>query len=190
MTNAKVYAQQDCYNAFKGKVGDINYCGDNSNYENGFYIANIKIKPFRTPHDATYSVGYRIEGEGKVFALATDLGVVNDAIFRHLQGADFAVVECNHDIQMLKNGSYPDILKKRILGNRGHLANVEGANVVAKLCNLGTKQFMLAHLSEDNNLPKLALEENISALKKIGATQQDVSLEVLNQYKPSKIYEV
>ena len=127
-TQAKVYAHPQCFKAIAGKVGDIDYCGDNENYENGFYIGGVFVKPFRTPHDATYSVGYRIEGEGKVFALATDLGVVTESILKHLTGTDLTIIESNHDINMLKKGHYPEQLKRRIMSNRGHLANFETAN--------------------------------------------------------------
>lgn len=189
-TGATVFAHQDCYKAFGSKLGDMNYCGNNNNYECGFEIGSVKIKPFRTPHDAAYSVGYRIEGEGKAVTLATDLGVVTDGILKHLQNSDLAIVETNHDIEMLKKGNYPEQLKRRILGNHGHLANVEAAKVIAKLAEGNTKAFLLAHLSEDNNIPALAFNEVHEELHKIGACGKDVCLEVLGQYKPSKIFEV
>lgn len=188
-TAAMVYAHPQCYKAISGKIGDVNYCGDNVNYENGFYIGDVFIKPFRTPHDAAYSVGYRIEGEGKAFALATDLGVVTDSILKHLTNTDLTIIESNHDIKMLKEGKYPEPLKKRIMSNRGHLANVETAMALCKLAPT-SKRFLLAHLSEDNNLKKLAFDESNNALKKIGVTPADITLDVLDQYKPSKIYDI
>lgn len=189
LTDATIYAHPQCFRAIAGRVGDVNYCGDNDNYENGFRIGDVLIKPFRTPHDATYSVGYRIEGEGKVFALATDLGVVTDSVIKHLTNTDLTIIESNHDIEMLKKGSYPLLLKHRILGNRGHLANVETAKAVEKLAN-SSKRFLLAHLSEDNNLKELAFNETSNVLKKLGATSGDILLDVLDQYVPSKIYDI
>ncbi len=188
-TQAKVYAHPQCFKAIVGKVGDVDYCGDNENYENGFYIGGVFVKPFRTPHDATYSVGYRIEGEGKVFALATDLGVVTESILKHLTGTDLTVIESNHDINMLKKGHYPEQLKRRIMSNRGHLANFETANAILKLAP-SSKRFLLAHLSEDNNLKELAFKESVNALKSIGAEKGDIILDILDQYIPSKIYDI
>lgn len=188
-TDAIVYAHPTCFKAISGRVGDINYCGDNNNYENGFKIGEVLIKPFRTPHDAAYSVGYRIEGEGKVFALATDLGVVTDSIIKHLTGTDLTILESNHDINMLKKGSYPEQLKRRILSNRGHLSNIETAMAVTKIAPT-SKRLLLAHLSEDNNLKELAYRETETALKRLGATCSDVSLDILDQYIPSKIYHI
>ncbi len=146
------------------------------------------IKPFRTPHDAAYSVGYRIEGEGKSFALATDLGVVTDSILKHLMNTDITIIESNHDIEMLKKGNYPDMLKRRIMSNRGHLANMETAKAVTKLAE-SSKRFLLAHLSEDNNLKELAYNETNNVLKKLGVTNE-ITLDVLDQYKPSKIFDI
>ncbi len=188
-TDAVVYAHPECFKAISGKLGDVNYCGDNENYENGFHIGDVYIKPFRTPHDAAYSVGYRIEGEGKTFALATDLGVVTESIFKHLSNTDLTIIESNHDIKMLKYGKYPEPLKKRIMSNHGHLANVETAIAICKLAPT-SKRFLLAHLSEDNNLKQLAFDESNNALKKIGVTTADITLDVLDQYIPSKIYEI
>ncbi len=188
-TNAVVYAHPQCYKAIADRVGDVNYCGDNENFENGFKIGDVFIKPFRTPHDAAYSVGYRIEGEGKTFALATDLGVVTDSILKHLKGTDITIIESNHDINMLKKGSYPEQLKRRIMSNRGHLANIETAMAVNKLAE-SSKRFLLAHLSEDNNLKKLAFHETNNVLKRLGATKSDISLDILDQYIPSKIYDI
>ncbi len=187
-TGSMVYAHPQCYKAIMGRVGDVNYCGDNENYENGFKIGNVLIKPFRTPHDAAYSVGYRIEGEGKSFALATDLGVVTDSILKHLMNTDITIIESNHDIEMLKKGNYPDMLKRRIMSNRGHLANMETAKAVTKLAE-SSKRFLLAHLSEDNNLKELAYNETNNVLKKLGVTNE-ITLDVLDQYKPSKIFDI
>lgn len=187
--NATIYAHPQCFDVIKGRLGDVDYCGDNDNYENGFNIGGVYIKPFRTPHDATYSVGYRIEGEGKSFALATDLGVVTDSILKHLSNTDLTIIESNHDIQMLKKGSYPTQLKFRILSNRGHLANIETAKAVETLAPT-CKRFLLAHLSEDNNLKELAYKETSTALARIGATTGDIMLDVLDQYVPSKIYDI
>lgn len=185
-TGAMVYAPTQCFSAIKGTLGDVNYCGDNANYENGFCIGGVRVKPFRTPHDAEYSVGYRLSAEGKVFALATDLGVVTDSVLKHLTGANLTIIESNHDINMLKKGSYPEPLKRRILSNRGHLSNVETAAAISKLAR-EADTFLLAHLSEDNNLKELAYKESFAALQRLGAADS-VALDVLDQYTPSKIF--
>ena len=119
-------------------------------------IGRLTVKAFPTMHDTEESVGYRICGDRSKLAVATDLGIVTDDVVEGMRGVDFAVLESNHDVAMLKSGSYPYHLKKRILSNRGHLSN-EASSVLAKTLALsGTKQVLLAHLSKENNTPELA----------------------------------
>ena len=75
------------------------------------------------------------------------------------------------------------------MSNRGHLANFETANAILKLAP-SSKRFLLAHLSEDNNLKELAFKESGNALKSIGAEKGDIILDILDQYIPSKIYDI
>lgn len=131
-------------------------------------IGDILVSSFMTPHDSMMSVGYRIEffdGEEKrAFGVATDIGYVTEDIKKGLLGCEAVVLESNHDIEMLKRGSYPQMLKQRILSNRGHLSNADSASFAAFLAANGTNSFVLAHLSEENNEPTLALEEARNAI--------------------------
>lgn len=127
-------------------------------------IDSIKIRAFRTPHDARFSVGYRFEGSG-IFALATDTGMITDEMIDGLSGTDTALIEANHDIEMLKNGPYPYFLKNRILSDRGHLSNNECGKLAISLANSGTKHIILGHLSRENNTPEKALETVCNALE-------------------------
>lgn len=188
-TNAVVYAPPLCYDKFKSKLGNFNYAGNNDNYESGFDIENIKVSAFRTPHDSSYSVGYKLESEGKTCVIATDLGVVTQGILDNLLGADMAVLESNHDVEMLKNGSYPIELKKRILSSKGHLSNDMTARTIGRLVESGTKKILLAHLSEDNNRPEIAYAQSYKVIENLGAAG-DVNLDIAWQYKPSKITEI
>lgn len=131
-------------------------------------VGDITVSSFMTPHDSLMSVGYRIEffdGEKKrAFGVATDIGYVTEDIKEGLYGCEAVVIESNHDVEMLKCGPYPQELKKRILSNRGHLSNKDSAELCAYLASGGTKAFLLAHLSEENNEPTLALEETERAI--------------------------
>ena len=122
--------------------------------EDGFRLGGVQIMPFSTSHDAADPVGYRVQGS-KCMALATDLGFVTASVQAAIDGADVLVLEANHDPEVLKNGSYPWPLKRRILSNRGHLANSDAAWALARLRKQPEKVF-LAHLSEENNRPELA----------------------------------
>lgn len=126
---------------------------------------NIYVETFETPHDAEGSVGYIINHGEKRFGYATDLGFVPQNILTRLRGCDTVVLESNHDPHMLAAGPYPYSLKKRVSGARGHLSNPDCAVCAADLAQNGTKTLILAHLSEKNNMPELALQQTKAALK-------------------------
>ena len=126
-------------------------------------VGNLHFHSFPTPHDSEGSVGYRITVKGKeathTIGYATDLGAVTPTVETELTGCEAVVIECNHDEAMLREGPYPADLKRRIASRHGHLSNPDCAALCARLSLSGTKRFLLAHLSETNNLPELALGE-------------------------------
>lgn len=132
---------------------------------NGFFIGNAKIFPIPTLHDALGSCGWRIETPEGVFGLCTDLGIVTEEVLDGLCGTDIALIEANHDVQMLLNGPYPPILKRRILSEFGHLSNDAAAGLAVTLCANGTQQLILGHLSRHNNTPGKALGTVDAALR-------------------------
>ena len=128
---------------------------ENMNAVDGaFRLFGLRITPFSVPHDAADPVGYRIEGDSTV-TICTDLGFVTQSVAASIDGADVLVLEANHDAELLKNGRYPWPLKRRILGNHGHLANTDAAWAVAHL-ERKPRDIFLAHLSQENNRPDLA----------------------------------
>lgn len=131
-------------------------------------VGALTVKAFRTPHDSRMSVGYRIEfrdGEKTLsVGVATDMGYASDEVIEGLSGCEAIVLEANHDVDMLMEGRYPYELKKRILSRRGHLSNSDSAALALTLADRGTKGFILAHLSEENNRPEIAYDEISSAL--------------------------
>ena len=131
-------------------------------------LDTLCVKSFPTPHDSAASVGFRFSfeenGERHEVGYATDVGYLSDAVIEGLLGCEAVVLECNHDIEMLKEGPYPYSLKQRILSRRGHLSNVDCATLCAKLAEHGTKYILLAHLSETNNTPDTAFDEVFGAL--------------------------
>ena len=120
-------------------------------------LPGVWVTAFPTSHDCPGSVGYLIETGSHRFGYATDLGVITDAIMNLLAGSDCIVIESNHDEEMLRYGRYPVFLKRRILSDHGHLSNDACAEAVARFAERGTRHFLLAHLSQENNLPETAL---------------------------------
>ncbi|MFV0637139.1 MBL fold metallo-hydrolase [Mitsuokella sp.] len=119
-----------------------------------FRLGSLTVDPFNIPHDAADPVGYRLLGSSRC-TLATDLGFVTASVQEAIDGADVLVLEANHDPDVLKHGDYPWALKRRILSNRGHLANADAAWALVRMKKKPTHVF-LAHLSEKNNTPELA----------------------------------
>ena len=124
-------------------------------HDGGLCVGDVRITAFPTPHDASASFGYRIEGS-EVFAFATDTGHISDELLEGLQGADTVVIEANHDKVMLKNGPYPPFLKQRVLSKHGHLSNDDCAKLACLLADSGTRQIILGHISQQNNTPEVA----------------------------------
>ncbi len=127
-------------------------------------LKSTSICAVGTPHDSRGSVGFRIRAGEEKIGYFTDIGHLSESVLRGLSGCRRVVIESNHDIEMLKNGSYPYSLKQRILSDRGHLSNELCAKLLPHLAAFGTESFMLAHLSEENNRPDVAYEESLAAL--------------------------
>lgn len=126
--------------------------------EKDFQIKELTVHPFSISHDAANPVAYRISSGRKQMAVATDMGTYNDYIVENLSGLDALLLEANHDVNMLETGSYPYLLKRRILGDRGHLSNELSGKLLTKVLHDGLKHIFLGHLSKENNFAELAYE--------------------------------
>lgn len=121
-----------------------------------FELCDMEIYPFAVSHDAAEPVAYRVCGENRSVAVATDLGYYDEYTVEHLKGLDAVLIESNHDINMLQVGTYPYYLKQRILGSRGHLSNENAGRLLGEILHDGLKSVMLGHLSKENNYEALA----------------------------------
>ena len=139
-----------------GIDGGAAFENDMRGITDAFMIGGVTVRPFSISHDAAEPCGFRIEGS-RCCTLATDLGVVTDTVQEAMEGADVLVLEANHDADLLRQGSYPWPLKRRILSHRGHLANADAAWALTRLQQHPRKVY-LAHLSEENHRPALACD--------------------------------
>ena len=121
-----------------------------------FRIGGLEIRLAPTPHDAVGSCSVVIADAETSLGICTDLGRPTETIRRHLDGVDGLILEMNHDLQMLLEGPYPEVLKRRIRSDLGHLSNDQAADLLAQLLHPGLQHLSLAHLSEQNNLPEIA----------------------------------
>jgi len=129
-----------------------------------FQIGDIGVTPFTIPHDAADPVGFVFNVEGVRIGFVTDLGYMPTSVRTHLRGCDGLVIESNHDLEMLRVGPYPWAVKQRVMSRTGHLSNEELAKFLATDYDGGASFIVLAHLSENNNLPEVALASAENAL--------------------------
>lgn len=149
-----------------------------------FEIGNIGIRSFSISHDAADPVGYSLFADGKKYSIATDTGIITENIFSSISGSDYVLLEANHDVDMLMYGEYPFELKKRILSERGHLSNDTAAQIAVQLLKNNTRNIMLSHLSDKNNIPDVAFRTVSEELKKHGAVLgSDINLKVAGRYE-------
>ncbi len=178
-----VYANEPTWAAMESSIGkidnkNIRYINSNESFE----IKSIGAVSFDTPHDASSPVGYSFEAGGLKMSIATDMGCEKQNVTDALCGSDIVLLESNHDVQMLKNGTYPAMLKKRILGKLGHLSNEAAANIATTLLKNGTRAILLGHLSEQNNMPDIAYSVVKKALCEAGAKiDKDIRLAVASK---------
>ena len=123
-----------------------------------FSLGDLTIKPFHIDHDAADPVAYRIQSGNKSVAVATDLGHFNQYTIDHLLDLDAVLLESNHDLRMLETGPYPYYLKRRIMGDFGHLSNENAGRLLNCILSGRLKHILLGHLSKENNMPELAYE--------------------------------
>lgn len=155
------------------------------------YIEDLKINPFSIPHDASNPVCYTFEGEGHKAGVATDLGTYDDYIISRLEGCEILLLEANHDINMLQVGSYPYMLKRRILGDKGHLSNDNSGRLLCDLVQSGLKYIFLGHLSKENNYPELAYETVRYELEQNGLLpSENLNIWVAKRDEPSRLVSV
>ncbi len=126
--------------------------------DEAFCIGDMTITPFSICHDAANPCAFRVDAKGASAAVVTDLGNYSQYTVNHLLGLDAVLLEANHDVRMLETGPYPYYLKKRIMGNEGHLSNDSAGRLLGELLHDGFQKALLGHLSKENNFADLAYE--------------------------------
>lgn len=161
-----VYANAGTWEGMQADVGPV-ALRNMRMFETGreFYAEKLLIQSFPTPHDARESVGYSFAAEDRRASVMTDIGYVPEALLDAVGKSDLLLIESNHDEEMLKVGPYPYPLKRRILGDQGHLSNENCGKTLCKLYKRGVRCAILGHLSKENNYEQLALETVRSELR-------------------------
>ena len=199
------YSNFETWDAVKDIVGDERHVTFDSG--DRFTIGDIEVKSFATHHDSAGAVSYSFFHSGKQISILTDTGYVCDRIFNEIKDSDLIALEANHDVNVLQMGRYPYYVKRRILGDGGHLSNEAAADCIVRMIREEDEEqqkkrtVLLAHLSKENNSPEMAMltvknrlaEEGISAAD-IGAggplADGGIEMGVITRDSVSPVFEV
>ncbi|MBT3319265.1 MAG: MBL fold metallo-hydrolase [Clostridia bacterium] len=175
--NIPLYATRMTWQAANGKLGNILAHNMREIGKSDFFVDDLLVEPFDTPHDAADSVGFCVSRGAKKIGVATDLGYFPKSVEHRLHACDLVLLEANHDKKMLAHGPYPHHLKQRIKSRHGHLSNDDAAHAAIKLTAAGVSSILLGHLSEQNNEARLAFRTVTDALMSEGIVPgKDISL--------------
>ncbi len=164
-----VYSNKSTFRAMQPIIKEIDFRNCRLfRSDEDFYIGELNILPFRTPHDAAESVGFIFTDGASKLAYMTDIGVFRESMFNAAAGSQLIFIEANHDVRMLKNGPYPYVLKQRILSENGHLSNENCGKALARLYETGVRFAVLAHLSAENNTEEKAFSTVTRVLEEAG----------------------
>ena len=138
-----------------GDIPDLQLFGSHTS---DFAIGDIRVTPYAVPHDAREPVQYTFSFKQKKLGILTDAGSLTPHLVATLDGVDALLVECNHDLDMLRDGPYPPRLQARVGGDYGHLSNQQAAQLLSMIDLTLLQYLVIGHISEKNNTPELALD--------------------------------
>jgi phosphoribosyl 1,2-cyclic phosphodiesterase len=149
---------QACKKILRDKLGAAWQCQKLESFSAGssFDIGDIAVTPFTIPHDAADPVAFTFRAEGVKVGICTDLGYMPRSVRDHIRACDLLMMESNHDLEMLRIGSYPWSVKQRVMSRVGHLSNESLAEFFTNDYDGGAAFVVLAHISEQNNHPEIA----------------------------------
>jgi len=153
-----------------GDIPDLQLFGSHSS---GFSIGDIRITPYPVPHDAREPVQYTFSFNQQQLGILTDAGSITPHLVASLDGMDALLVECNHDLDMLRSGPYPARLQARVAGNYGHLSNLQAGQLLSMIDHKRLQHLVIGHVSEKNNTPELALN---TVLEHTGILENKIKL--------------
>jgi len=154
-----------------------------------FHLAGFDIEAFPVSHDAPETIGFHICAGDLKITIATDLGHICQTAAPYIEAANLLVIESNYDEKMLMNGSYPHFLKARILSDHGHLGNHQCSAFLADNIGGNLRHICLAHLSNENNTPGIALQTLQQTFAEKGiSTNGQLRISILNRNMPSEVF--
>ena len=153
-----------------------------------FSIADLCFHPFSLPHDASDPLGFVVQLNNIKVGIALDFGFPSKLVEQKLRHCSALVLECNHDPEMLMLGPYPWEVKQRIMSRLGHLSNIDLTELLRKILTNRVKFLLLAHLSQTNNHPRLAIESCNAVLQEMNNNKTKII--VAQQEQPSQLLHI
>ena len=188
--NIPIYANEKTWEAMSPCIGDVK-SHNIKLLDDSTQIGDLVIKSFDISHDSAHPVGYNIFYKNKKISLVTDTGCVNETIASSIMDSDLLLVESNHDEDMVLIGPYPWPLKRRVLGEFGHMSNETAGHLISSVIKKGTEIVLLGHLSAENNFPQLAYKTVESILLENSIdVNPGICLDLTYRDKSSKVYEI
>ena len=185
-----IFANENTWTAMEKTIGKIS--SKNTKVfisEKDLDLKDITVHPVKVFHDAMEPVGYVIYYKNKKISIITDTGWVNDRMKDKIKDSDLYLMESNHDVDMLRQGSYPWALKQRVLSTRGHLSNDDAGKVLGEVISGNGEIILLGHLSGENNLPDLAHRTVKNSMTKLGLNvDKDLTLDITYRDRVTKVY--
>ena len=179
-----VFIKEELYNEIKKIIPEKNIVIID---DQKVTINTIDIEIINASHDVP-AFGFILSDDDKTIMYLTDTGYINRKYFKKAENLDAYIIESNHDEKMLMEGPYPYILKQRVISDKGHLSNRYTGSFLNKTIGNKTKYIVLAHISENNNTPELALEQVQDELKE--NNNKKVKILIAKQYEETEMVEI
>ncbi len=151
----------------KGTLDNLHYKNYDKIRSCNIYKANpfekieykdIIVTPIPTSHDAGESVGFVVELGDVKMCYITDTGLISENTLSFINNFNIYVIESNHEPEVLNKSSRPYHIKQRILGDKGHLSNLDCSYALSQVVGNNTKLVVLAHVSTEGNTYSLPHE--------------------------------
>lgn len=174
-----IYIMPKMIEVIKDLLGDFKY----EYFAPATKINDLEIDVIKTSHDSPDSVGFIINN---TLVYITDTGYLNRRYLPKLANKCIYIMESNHDIEMLYNGSYPYYIKQRIASDMGHLSNIDSSNYLKEMIGHDTKHIILVHLSKENNTKSKALETLLSVVE----SRDNLNIIIADQDERTQVIEI
>ncbi|OUS29300.1 MBL fold metallo-hydrolase [Gammaproteobacteria bacterium 45_16_T64] len=129
-----------------------------------FAVGSIQVQPVPVPHDAREPAQFVFSNERWRLGVLTDVGSITPHIISVYEDCDALLLECNHDLSLLANGSYPPALKRRVAGDYGHLNNQQAASLLQSVYSERMQHLVVTHISQKNNELEKVTDSLVAAI--------------------------